>query len=106
MEERMRKVDERLRKIDYVEALGEKRHDHEVNMLLFLDAEYERRRFEKDKEDDTNDRGEFWRESDKPSLLFQTNSSASPKSSAPASTSTNSSSNNKSFPRSHLPECR
>jgi hypothetical protein len=38
-----------MEKIYIKEAIDDRKHDFELNMLLYLDNEYERRRFEQDK---------------------------------------------------------
>lgn len=60
LDNRFEQIDGKLRKIYINEAVDEREHDYELNMLLYLDGEYERRRLEQDKLDAKKDSGELF----------------------------------------------
>ncbi|KAI6216014.1 hypothetical protein M3Y94_00453500 [Aphelenchoides besseyi] len=64
MEDKVRNIEGRLRKIFYDDAMGKREHDYELNMLYYLDAEYEQRRLKTDQVDAKNDNDSFLRESE------------------------------------------
>lgn len=49
MDNRLNQINNKMEKIYIKEAIDDRKHDFELNMLLYLDNEYERRRFEQDK---------------------------------------------------------
>ncbi|KAI1705376.1 hypothetical protein DdX_13691 [Ditylenchus destructor] len=49
IEERKKRIEEKMRLVLMKEALGEKEHDHELAMLFYLDGEFERQRLAEEK---------------------------------------------------------
>ncbi|KAI1714759.1 abnormal cell migration protein 38 [Ditylenchus destructor] len=49
IEERKKRIEEKMRLVLMKEALGEKEHDHELAMLFYLDGEFERRKLAEEK---------------------------------------------------------
>jgi hypothetical protein len=50
-------MENRLHKIYMTEAGGQHEYDHEINMLMYLDAEYEKRRLKNDELEAKKDLG-------------------------------------------------
>lgn len=57
LDNRIKKMGEKLQKVYIEESITHREQDYEVNMLLYLDSEYERRRLEQDKLDAKKDLG-------------------------------------------------
>ncbi|KAI6233886.1 GLTSCR1 domain-containing protein [Aphelenchoides fujianensis] len=57
MEDKVRHIEGRLRRLYYHEAMGEREHEYELNLLLYLDTEYEKRQLATDKVEAKNDNG-------------------------------------------------
>ncbi|CAD5225445.1 unnamed protein product [Bursaphelenchus xylophilus] len=64
MDAKLKRIENKMRSIYFKDAVGENEHKAELNMLLYLDAEYERRRFEADKKEAKQDLEGFLRESE------------------------------------------